>query len=66
MECLGNVGGGVFINGTTFNTVTRSKYGRKAVANMTRDIAAARNFAVPPGTWFNLIYPTSLVLTVLS
>ncbi|KAJ2923676.1 hypothetical protein H1R20_g13419, partial [Candolleomyces eurysporus] len=38
MQYMGNVGGGVFINGTTYNTVTRSRYGRKAVGNMTRDI----------------------------
>ena len=36
-------GGATFINGTTMNIVTRSRYGRKAVTNMTRDIQKARN-----------------------
>ena len=40
-------GGANFINGRTLNIVTRSKYGRKAIGNMTRDIPEARNFTAP-------------------
>ncbi|KIJ94730.1 hypothetical protein K443DRAFT_683517 [Laccaria amethystina LaAM-08-1] len=40
-------GGANFINGTTMNIVTRSRYGRKAVGNMTRDVHPARNFVIP-------------------
>lgn len=36
-------GGANFINGSTLNIVTRSRYGRKAVGNLTREIRAARN-----------------------
>jgi hypothetical protein len=37
-------GGANFVNGRTLNVVTRSRYGRKAISNMTRDIQEARNF----------------------
>ena len=40
-------GGANFINGRTLNIVTRSKYGRKAIGNMTRDIQEAKNFTAP-------------------
>lgn len=48
MQAYGNVGGGTFINGFTINNVTRSRYGRKAVGNMTRDLGKPKNFIVPP------------------
>ncbi|KAF8651094.1 hypothetical protein AX16_004894 [Volvariella volvacea WC 439] len=37
--------GGTFINGRVINTVTRSKYGKRAVGNITRDLRPARIFA---------------------
>jgi hypothetical protein len=40
-------GGANFINGKTMNIVTRSRYGRKAISNMTRDVQAARNLTAP-------------------
>ncbi len=40
-------GGANFICGRTLNIVTRSRYGRKAVGNMTRDIGRARSFSAP-------------------
>ena len=40
-------GGAAFINGTTLNIVTRSRYGKKAIGNMTRDVYNARNLVVP-------------------
>lgn len=39
----GSGGGATFINGMTMNNVSRSRYGRKAIGNMTRDIQPARN-----------------------
>ncbi|KAF8165900.1 P-loop containing nucleoside triphosphate hydrolase protein [Crassisporium funariophilum] len=42
-----HAGGANFINGETLNIVTRSRYGRKAIANMTRDVQRARNLIVP-------------------
>ncbi|KAF9458464.1 P-loop containing nucleoside triphosphate hydrolase protein [Collybia nuda] len=36
-------GGATFINGMTQNIVNRSRYGRKAIGNMTRDIRSAKN-----------------------
>ena len=45
--CANHGGGATFINGLTMNIVTRSRYGRKAVANMTRDVYNARNLVVP-------------------
>lgn len=49
MEYYGQAGGGTFVNGTAINNVTRSKYGNRAVGNMTREMGQARNFVVPPG-----------------
>lgn len=46
MEAVSNPatgGGASFINGTTMNKVQRSKYGRKAVSNTTREIGQAKN-----------------------
>ncbi|KJA29565.1 hypothetical protein HYPSUDRAFT_31485 [Hypholoma sublateritium FD-334 SS-4] len=40
-------GGATFISGTTMNIVTRSRYGRKAVGNMTRDVQRARSLSAP-------------------
>ncbi|KAF8967457.1 P-loop containing nucleoside triphosphate hydrolase protein [Flammula alnicola] len=40
-------GGATFINGPTMNIVTRSRYGRKAVGNVTRDVQQARNLTTP-------------------
>lgn len=37
------------------NIVTRSRYGRQAVGNMTRDIQQARNFVIPTGSVFSII-----------
>ena len=45
-------GGASFINGATMNIVTRSRYGKKAVANMTRDVYNARNLVVPTSKHF--------------
>lgn len=38
--------GANFFNGTTLNIVTRSRYGRRAVANMTREIRPAKSLRV--------------------
>ncbi|TFK43988.1 P-loop containing nucleoside triphosphate hydrolase protein [Crucibulum laeve] len=43
----GKTGGATFISGTTLNTVNRSRYGKRAVANMTKDVPPARNLVVP-------------------
>jgi structural maintenance of chromosomes protein 5 len=56
MDIVGQSGGAWFTNGKTMNQVTRSRYGRKAVGNMTRDIPEARSFVHPPGKCF----PSSL------
>ncbi|KIM34992.1 hypothetical protein M413DRAFT_449948 [Hebeloma cylindrosporum] len=40
-------GGATFINGNTMNNVTRSRYGRKAIGNVTRDVPSARNLTTP-------------------
>ncbi|KDR84246.1 hypothetical protein GALMADRAFT_703330 [Galerina marginata CBS 339.88] len=40
-------GGATFISGSTMNIVTRSRYGQKAIGNMTRDLQAARNLTTP-------------------
>ncbi|KAF8237930.1 P-loop containing nucleoside triphosphate hydrolase protein [Tricholoma matsutake] len=42
-EPNGSGGGATFINGMTMNNVSRSRYGRKAIGNVTRDIQPARN-----------------------
>ena len=47
----GSGGGATFINGTTMNIVSRSRYGRKAIGNMTRDIQPARNLVTAVGTY---------------
>ncbi|KAF8887234.1 hypothetical protein CPB84DRAFT_1786919 [Gymnopilus junonius] len=45
---IGNFSGGAsFISRDTMNIVTRSKYGKRALTNMTRDIQPARNLTVP-------------------
>ncbi len=38
--------GANFFNGTTLNIVTRSRYGKRAVANMTREIRPAKSLRV--------------------
>lgn len=50
--CANHGGGANFINGTTMNIVTRSRYGKRAVANMTRDVYNARNLVVPTSNSF--------------
>lgn len=39
----GGGGGATFINGRTINTVSRSRYGTRAIGNMTREVSTARN-----------------------
>ena len=39
-------GGASFFNGTTYNIVNRSRYGKRAVANMTREIRPSRTLRV--------------------
>ncbi|TFK69418.1 hypothetical protein BDN72DRAFT_614626 [Pluteus cervinus] len=44
MNMVARVGGGAnFTSGSSMNTVTRSRYGKRALGNMTRDIKPARN-----------------------
>ena len=50
--CANHGGGAAFINGATMNIVTRSRYGKKAVANLTRDVYNARNLVVPTSKSF--------------
>ena len=45
-------GGANFVNGRTLNIVARSRYGRKAITNMTRDIQEARNLTAPNSKLF--------------
>ncbi|KAJ3504973.1 hypothetical protein NLJ89_g7660 [Agrocybe chaxingu] len=40
-------GGANFVFGSTMNIVSRSRYGRKAVSNLTRDVPNARNLTAP-------------------
>jgi len=42
-------GGATFVSGNSINNVTRSRYGKKAMNNMTRDLNDARSFTVPMG-----------------
>ena len=58
MEAVGRPatgGGASFICGLTINIVQRSRYGSRALNNMTRDIPRARNLTVQtgmfPSTW---------------
>jgi len=52
-------GGASFVIGRTMNIVTRSRYGRKAIGNMTRDIQDARNLTAPSSTFrFRVVLPT--------
>lgn len=53
MECVGrpsanHSGGATFIHGKTMNVVSRSRYGKKALSNLTRGIGEARNLKAPP------------------
>jgi len=48
-----HAGGANFVNGRTLNIVTRSRYGRKAIGNMTRDVQPARNFTAPNSEIFD-------------
>ncbi|KAF8885790.1 P-loop containing nucleoside triphosphate hydrolase protein [Infundibulicybe gibba] len=43
MHAVARSGGATFINGRTTNNVTRSRYGRQAVGNMTKDLRPGRN-----------------------
>jgi hypothetical protein len=51
-------GGASFINGNTMNNVTRSRYGRKAIGNVTRDVPQGRNLTTPTS---KLIYSSRLI-----
>ncbi|KAK0202992.1 hypothetical protein DFS33DRAFT_1437795, partial [Desarmillaria ectypa] len=42
--CCSRTGPANFIAGTTYNIVTRSRYGKKLAQNMTRDIGEAKSF----------------------
>lgn len=46
----GRGGGASFVAGSTYNQVTRSRYGRRMPQNSTRELRPARNLAFPPGT----------------
>ncbi|KAH6912408.1 hypothetical protein BKA70DRAFT_1421971 [Coprinopsis sp. MPI-PUGE-AT-0042] len=48
MELVGHSGGAWFTNGRTMNQVSKSRYGKRAVGNMTRDIQDAKSFVHPP------------------
>jgi hypothetical protein len=48
----GGGGGANFVAGATMNQVSRSKYGKKAVQNLTREVRPARNFIGPSGACF--------------
>jgi hypothetical protein len=53
MEAVGRPeagGGASFVCGKTMNIVQRSRYGSRALNNMTRDILKARNLTVQTGT----------------
>lgn len=53
MEAVGRPGtggGATFIYGNVLNIVQRSKYGTRALNNMTRDVPKARNLTVQTGT----------------
>ena len=52
--CANHGGGANFINGATMNIVTRSRYGKKAITNMTRDVYNARNLVVPTSKTISL------------
>jgi hypothetical protein len=60
--CANHGGGATFINGATMNVVTRSRYGKKAIGNMTRDVYNARNLVVPTSK----LYPQAVLLKVLT
>lgn len=52
MEAVGNPetgGGASFVCGNTLNIVQRSRYGSRALNNMTRDIPRARNLTAQTG-----------------
>lgn len=52
MEAVGRQetgGGASFVCGNTLNIVQRSRYGSRALNNMTRDIPRARNLTVQTG-----------------
>jgi hypothetical protein len=52
MEAVGSPqtgGGASFVCGNTLNVVQRSRYGSRALNNMTRDIPRARNLTVQTG-----------------
>ena len=40
-------GGAAFVSRDTMNVVSRSRYGMKALTNMTRDVGQPRNLTVP-------------------
>ncbi|KAK7437355.1 Structural maintenance of chromosomes protein 5 [Stygiomarasmius scandens] len=44
MQAVGRAGGASFVAGRVMNTVTRSRYGKQAVSNMTRDARQAKIF----------------------
>lgn len=50
--CANHGGGASFINGATMNNVSRSRYGKRAVGNITRDVYNARNLVVPTSKHF--------------
>jgi hypothetical protein len=49
-------GGANYIVGRVMNQVSRSRYGRRAVQNMTREIKDARNLIVAASTWSRMNY----------
>lgn len=63
----GSGGGATFINGMTMNNVSRSKYGRRAIGNMTRDIPPARNLVAATSDCLSVFsWPQTNVSAVFS
>jgi len=52
MSVVSNSGGATFITGRTMHVVSKSRYGRKAIQNSTREISNARYFASSNGKCF--------------
>lgn len=57
--CPNHGGGATFINGATMNIVTRSRYGKRAIGNMTRDVYNARNLVVPTSKLYLKLSPAN-------
>lgn len=51
----GEGGGASYVTGNVFNTVSRSRYGKRLPQNSTREVRPARNLVYSDSKWYHIV-----------